>query len=216
MDAQASAHPPVGRPPCSCRARSLAVASADRFPLVPPATNTPAASAGQPSRSASQRSTWFSAKIAPAPVSHRPPNTFAALTAVSKATAARVGALGMYARFIGSSAARVAGSSTCSYSSIARAEPIPPGVIVCPTSRARASALRAVAFGSEAIVVCAAAHCRAALTASVSSPQIIDGLRWRCRASEASVNASRSCWVRCCSCSGAGVPELCAGSCSVV
>ena len=63
--------------------------------MVPPETNTPAESAGQPSRSLSQRSTWFSAKIAPAPFSHIPPNTFAAETTVSKATAARVGAAGM-------------------------------------------------------------------------------------------------------------------------
>ena len=95
VEAQASAQPPSGRRPRSRSAWSRAVASAERFPWVPPETNTPAASAGQPSRSASQRSTWFSAKIAPAPFSQIPPNTFAAETTVSKATAARVGAAGM-------------------------------------------------------------------------------------------------------------------------
>jgi hypothetical protein len=55
------------------RHRWRAATSAERFPAVPPETNTPPASAGNPTRSAIQRSAWFSAKIAPAPSIQLPP-----------------------------------------------------------------------------------------------------------------------------------------------
>src|SRR5699024_12511622 len=80
-----------------------------------------------------------------------------------------------WARFIGSAEERVAGSSTSSNSSIARTAPIPPSVIVSPTSACRSAALRAVVLGSVATVVWEAAHSSARLTASRSSPQTGEG-----------------------------------------
>ena len=50
-----------------------AVTNADRFPIVPPCTNTPPAVFGIPARSEIHLSAWFSAKTAPAPSSHEPP-----------------------------------------------------------------------------------------------------------------------------------------------
>ena len=65
----------AGRPASArwCRAVSRAATRADRLPIVPPCTNTPPASAGRPTRSAIQRSAWFSAYTAPAPSSQVPP-----------------------------------------------------------------------------------------------------------------------------------------------
>ena len=57
----------VGRGPvepdavCRARAAQRAVTSAERLPIVPPGTKTPAAPAGSPARSAIQRSATFSA-----------------------------------------------------------------------------------------------------------------------------------------------------------
>ena len=98
--AQARLQPPSGsggRPAerRRCWAVCRAATSAERFPVVPPLTNVPPAVAGQPSSVAIQPSTWFSAWMAPAPVSQWPPKMFATLVARSKATAARVGADGM-------------------------------------------------------------------------------------------------------------------------
>ena len=86
----------------------------------------------------------------------------------------------------------MAGSSTSSNRSMARCAPMPPAVIVSPAASCSSAALRAGVLGSEATVVRAAAQCRAMFTASRSSPQISEGSRWRCRASEARENAVRS------------------------
>ena len=92
---QANCQPSAGRPPRRSFAVSLAVISAEWLPAVPPATKHPPDSAGQPSRPVNQASASFSAKIAPAPVSHSAPKMFAELVTRSKTTAARVGAAGM-------------------------------------------------------------------------------------------------------------------------
>jgi hypothetical protein len=47
--------------PRRSRMRCRAATSADRLPTVPPCTKQPPASAGRPTRSAIQRSAWFSA-----------------------------------------------------------------------------------------------------------------------------------------------------------
>ena len=81
----------------ACRARSRAACSAERLPTVPPCTKQPAAPAGKPARSASQRSASFSACTAPAPSTHEPPYTENALAAKSASAAAGVAAPGMNA-----------------------------------------------------------------------------------------------------------------------
>ena len=100
---------------------------------------------------------------------------FAALVASSKAIAARVGAAGMYARFIGSSCARVAGTSTSSKTARARADPIPSGVMVCPVAAVSSAADQAEVFGSETRDTRPAAHASTASTVSCSSPQGLGG-----------------------------------------
>ena len=65
-------HRPGGSPRSS-RARWRAATSADRFAAVPPVTKQPPAPSGKPARPASQSRVWFSAAIAPAPLSQYPP-----------------------------------------------------------------------------------------------------------------------------------------------
>ena len=74
---------------------SRATASADKFAADPPETNVPPAEAGMPARSAIQRSTWFSATIAPDASSQEQPCSEAMETTVSNSRAALVGAAGM-------------------------------------------------------------------------------------------------------------------------
>ena len=137
---------------------------------MPPATKQPAAVGGQPSSSMIHLSASFSAKIAPAPVSQIPANTFAALVTRSNATAARVGADGMYARFIGSSCERVAGNRMSQKTRSASVPPIPAGVTVQPAAAASSDAGRAVVFESVGRATRCAAHSTAARTSSVSLP----------------------------------------------
>ena len=63
-----------GRSPGFAEARAVcrAVTSAERLPIVPPGVNTPPAPDGIPTRSAIQRSAWFSAYTAPEPSSQEP------------------------------------------------------------------------------------------------------------------------------------------------
>ena len=83
-----------GRPPRCCANTSRAVTNALRLAAEPPDTNTPPASAGKPARSASHRSAWFSAAIAPAPASQLPPKIDDALTTRSNIVEATEGAVG--------------------------------------------------------------------------------------------------------------------------
>ncbi len=103
----------TGSPPASARralAVSRATASAERLPALPPLTKAPPASAGSPARSASRRSTWFSAWIAPAASSQEIPWIEAQETSMSKSSAAFVGADGMNPRKRGLSAEMTAGA----------------------------------------------------------------------------------------------------------
>ena len=84
-----------GPRPSRRRAVSRATTSADRFPAEPPVTKQPPAPAGSPARSASSRSTWFSAAIAPAASSQEMPCSEAQETTMSNSSAALVGAAGM-------------------------------------------------------------------------------------------------------------------------
>ena len=67
--------------------------SADRLAADPPLTKHPPAPSGKPASDASQARAWFSAAIAPAPPSHRPPKMLDALTTRSNRLAAGVGAV---------------------------------------------------------------------------------------------------------------------------
>jgi len=174
--AHAIAQPASGRPPRRVRAVARAACSAERFPDVPPETKVPPAVTGQPSRSRIQASASFSAKIAPAPASQIPPKTLAALVARSKATAARVGADGMKARFIGSSCARVAGTSTVSKTRSADSAPMPSRVIVTPASRCSSSGVRAEDFGSVGRTTRSAAQSPTIRAMPVSSPKGDSGM----------------------------------------
>ena len=82
-------------------ASERATTNAERFPMVPPCTNTPPAASGIPAKSDSQRSAWFSAKTAPAPSCHEPPYKALAPTTRSKRFAYSLGAEGIKAKFRG-------------------------------------------------------------------------------------------------------------------
>ncbi len=64
----------LGRTPAAAVRRAVcrAATRADRLPIVPPGVKTPPAPAGSPTRSAIQRSAWFSAYTAPEPSSQEP------------------------------------------------------------------------------------------------------------------------------------------------
>ena len=76
----------------------------------------------------------------------------------------------MYARFIGSSCERVAGTRTSRKTRNASVPPIPAGVIVGPAAAASSEAARAVVFESVGRTTLPAAHSTAARTISLSSP----------------------------------------------
>ena len=83
---------PVGWSSC-LRARWRAVTSADRLAAEPPVTKQPPAVGGKPASSASHSNAWFSAAIAPAPLSQNPAKMLDALTTRSNRLAAGVGAV---------------------------------------------------------------------------------------------------------------------------
>ncbi len=149
LSAQTIFQPSVGRGR-DAAAAARAVMRAERLPRVPPLTKHPAAVPGHPSSWVSQVNASFSAWMAPAPASQVPAKMFAAPVTASKASAALVGAAGMYARFVDPFWARVAGARTWSNSLRAAAPPIPQGVMAVPAARARSAAGRAAATRSGA------------------------------------------------------------------
>ena len=80
------------------RASARATTSADKFPIVPPCTKTPPALAGNPAKSMSHCSAWFSANTAPAPSCHEPPYKALAPTTKSNKFASSLGADGIKAK----------------------------------------------------------------------------------------------------------------------
>ncbi len=141
LSATAIFHPVGGRPPSLDAAPARAATSAERFPADPPLTNTPPATSGNPARSASQRSAWFSAQIAPAPSIHPAAIVDEAPTTRSKSTEAFVGAPGTNAIDDGWSVEIVAGASTSLQTRSASSPPRPSGVTVSPARRASSSPL---------------------------------------------------------------------------
>ena len=104
--------------------------SDDRLPAEPPDTKTPPLSGGNPARSATHRSAWFSAQIAPAPSIHPAAIVDDAPTIRSNRMDARVGAPGMNANAVGWSVEIVAGASTSAQRRSASSQPMPSGEIV--------------------------------------------------------------------------------------
>ncbi|CAB4684946.1 unannotated protein [freshwater metagenome] len=80
------------------RASARATTSADKFPIVPPCTNTPPAESGNPAKSISHCNAWFSANTAPAPSCHEPPYKALAPTTRSNKFANSLGADGINAK----------------------------------------------------------------------------------------------------------------------
>ncbi len=129
----------AGRRPRRSAAAWRAATRAERLPFVPPETKQPPASGGSPARSASHRSTWFSAQTAPAPSSQLPPYEEDALITRSNRTDAFVGAPGTNARKLGWSVDMTVGASTSAQIRSASSPPMPPAVIVEPARRASSS-----------------------------------------------------------------------------
>ena len=94
---------------------SLATAMADRLPADPPETKQPPAPAGMPASSAINRSTVFSAAIAPDASSQEMPWIDAQDTSMSNSRLALVGAAGMKPRNRGLSAEMMLGAITEEY-----------------------------------------------------------------------------------------------------
>ena len=155
-----------------------------------------AAGRRRPARAArrASASTSFSAWIAPAPPSQSPAKTFDALVASSKAAAERVGADGMYARFIGSSCGAVAGTRT----SVKRRE----GTLGADPGRRDRRSQHLAELGGRAGPACGSVGCptrwpaqsRTARTPADSSPQTEAGGEAGVEVMGARMTAHRAVW----------------------
>ena len=103
---------PAAAAPACFLAISRATASADRLPADPPETKQPPADAGSPASSAINRSTVFSAAIAPDASSQEMPWIEAQEISMSNSRLALVGAAGMKPRKRGLSAEMMLGAIT--------------------------------------------------------------------------------------------------------
>ena len=128
----------TGRPePSASRRRiasSRAAMRADRFPMVPPEAKQPPAPSGRPTRSATQRSAWFSAYTVPAASNQEVAHIADAPTTRSNRTEAFVGAPGTKERNRGWSVDRHAGARWSVKAASADSPPMPSSVMVCPTA----------------------------------------------------------------------------------